>query len=98
MSEQAEHDAATEFELPPGYFDAMAGELGWDLPADGAPTVLGHTVEAKVSRVSQVPAGPLRETAARALDDGLHVWLVRHDGRLGVLVTNPGAPVAAWSS
>lgn len=63
-----------------------------------SPTVLGHTVEAKVSRVSQVPAGPLRETAARALDDGLHVWLVRHDGRLGVLVTNPGAPVAAWSS
>jgi hypothetical protein len=60
--------------------------------------VLGHSIEAQVVRISQVPAGPLRETAARALSDGLLVWLVRHGGRLGVLVTNPGAAVAASAS
>ena len=63
-----------------------------------APIVLGHEIEAHVVRLSQVPPGPLRETAARALSDGLFVWLARQDGRPLLLVTNNGSGVTAWLS
>lgn len=64
--------------------------------APAEPTVLGMPLRRAVHRVSDLPATPpvWRETAAAGLATGQLVWLVHHDGREHVLVTNPGVTVA----
>lgn len=56
------------------------------------PTILGHVIDRRIETVAQlgVPADHAwRETARAALADGMLVWLVEHDGRPALLVTNP---------